>query len=96
MSAIDLETNIEDASRAESIPGPLPLLAWDASVAATPLGFGWDAEPLVQVPDHLQGKRPFVVEDLVHTVGVTDQRFEILDSQPALLHYELDRLYRIG
>src|SRR5205823_6182391 len=47
MSAIDLETNVEDASRAESIQGPLPLLAWDASVAAAPLGFGWDAEPLV-------------------------------------------------
>jgi hypothetical protein len=45
MASIDLETKIEDESPAE--PVREPLIAWDSSVVATPLGFGWDVEPVV-------------------------------------------------
>ena len=45
MASIDFEAKIEDASPTDSVRGPL--LAWDSSLAATPLGFGWDAEPVV-------------------------------------------------
>jgi hypothetical protein len=47
MASIDFEARIEDASPSESESVRGPLLAWDASVEAAPLGFGWDAEPVV-------------------------------------------------
>ena len=45
MASVDLESNIEDESVAES--RTRPRLSWDASVEAIPLGQGWDAEPVV-------------------------------------------------
>ncbi|MGE5754635.1 MAG: FG-GAP repeat domain-containing protein, partial [Planctomycetaceae bacterium] len=45
MASVDLETKGENDTGAE--PAPAPRLAWDPSVAATPLGHGWDAEPVV-------------------------------------------------
>jgi hypothetical protein len=45
MASVDLETKGENETGAE--PAPAPRLAWDPSVAATPLGHGWDAEPVV-------------------------------------------------
>jgi hypothetical protein len=44
MAAVDLDENTRDAGPA---PRPTPVLAWHMSNGPTPLGFGWDAEPLV-------------------------------------------------
>ncbi|MHC5543023.1 hypothetical protein ACYOEI_32780, partial [Singulisphaera rosea] len=45
MSAVDLETNAEKDPTVDLVAGPP--LSWDASVVATPLGLGWDAEPVI-------------------------------------------------
>jgi hypothetical protein len=51
MASIELEAKVDETpltpSDSNSTREPRPLLAWDVSVAARPLGFGWDAEPLV-------------------------------------------------
>lgn len=44
MSGVDLDVKPEGGSLPES--GPAARLAWDPEVGPTPLGFGWDAEPL--------------------------------------------------
>ena len=56
MASVDLETNSENVEENrngnetgadEPVPAAVPRLSWGPSVAATPLGHGWDAEPVV-------------------------------------------------
>ncbi len=61
MASVDLEARIEDEPAVR--PGADEFLTWDPSVGATPLGFGWDAEPVVL--DWFGDGRP----DLLVTAG---------------------------
>jgi hypothetical protein len=58
--------------------------------------FRRDAQISVQLPDHLEGQRPFMTEDLVDSIGAADHWLQILHGEPTLLHHELDGLDRIG
>src|SRR4051795_4634226 len=45
MSGVDLDETTESDSQQST--SETAQLAWDPSVGPTPIGFGWDAEPLV-------------------------------------------------
>jgi hypothetical protein len=47
MASVDYETRGENQTGTEPALAPALRLAWDRSVAAIPLGHGWDAEPVV-------------------------------------------------
>src|SRR4051794_23323963 len=63
MASVDLDAKPEhDASAppTSTVSSPAPRIAWDPSVGPIPIGFGWDAEPLV-LDWHGEGERDLLV-----------------------------------
>lgn len=46
-------------------------------------GFGGNAESLVQLPDHLQGKRAGAVENFINAIQAPQHRGQVFRGQPA-------------